>query len=60
MISNITNVKQVEVMSHDHHFRRNPYNCTCESRPLFNFIKNQYTEVIDIHDVEMHCDHGLY
>merc|ERR1719167_919214 len=37
---------------------RNPYNCTCESRPLFNFIKNQYTEVIDIHDVEMHCDHG--
>jgi protein toll len=34
----------------------NPYNCTCESRPLFNFIKNQGSKVLDLDAVRMQCD----
>ena len=37
---------------------RNPYNCTCNSRPLFSFIKNQYSKVEDLADVQMTCEEG--
>ena len=37
----------------------NPYSCSCDSTPLFHFIKNRGAKLEDLHTVMMKCDSQL-
>ena len=37
----------------------NPYSCSCDSTPLFHFIKNRGATLEDQHTVKMKCDSQL-
>ena len=37
----------------------NPYSCSCDSTPLFHFIKNRGAKLEDQHTVMMKCDSQL-